>query len=131
MSSSSPYNTPSYGSVGLPRSHADPGHSLQVLVAVLEFMAAACGIPKFWFCSEHAQPHSTLCWTEPVLSPGVTAMFSADLYPVLLRPLWQAERWDGRLLWQAEHWDGWPTGADSVQHLSLVPASDRAAEHGA
>lgn len=120
MSPSSPYNTPSYGSVGLPRSHGDPGHRPQGLAAMLEFMAAPWVIPKFWFCSEHAQPHSALCWTEPVLSPGVTAVFSADLHPVLLRPLWQAERWDG-----------WPTGADSVQHLSLVPASSRATDHGA
>lgn len=56
--------------------------------------------------------------TEPVLSPGVTAVFSADLHPVFLRPLWQAELWDA-----------WPTGADSVQHFSLVPASGRATEH--
>lgn len=122
MSPSGSYNTPSYGSVGLPGSHGDPGHSPQVLVlvAVLEFMAAPCVILKFWFFSERAQPHSALCWTEPVLSPGMTAVFSADLHPVLLRPLWQAERWDG-----------WPTGTDSVQRLSLVPASGRAAEHGA
>lgn len=118
MSSSSPYNTLSCGSVGLPGSRGDLGHSPHVLVAVLDVMAVPCVIPRLWFCSECGQPHSALCWTEPVLSPGMTAVFSASLHPVLLRPLWQAE-----------HWDAWPTGADSGHHLSLVPASGRAAEH--